>query len=192
MNDLATREYAILRETIRSRGTARPLAALAGLTGWAVTLVIILIWLPNPLAAVVPLLVLTTTFEVIRTLHFGVERIGRYLQVFFEENSAGEDGTLRPPAWERSAMAFGPTIPGAGAHPLFLPVFVMATVVNFVAVILPGPVLIETVSLIVPHGAFVAWMLYCDRGMRRQRVAELARFRALKKDSLVLVDSLRS
>ena len=34
-----------------------------------------------------------------------------------------------------------------------------------------------------PHVAFVAWMLYCDRGMRAQRAKELTRYRELK-DSL--------
>ena len=45
----------------------------------------VLVWLPNPLAAIVPLVVLVSTFEVVRVLHVGVERIGRYVQVFFEE-----------------------------------------------------------------------------------------------------------
>lgn len=157
--------------------------ALAGFAVWAVVTISVLVWLPNPLAAVVPLLVLVAAFEVTRSLHLGVERIGRYLQVFFEESSANEEGTLAPPAWERTAMRFGPTIPGAGGHPLYLPIFLMATLVNFVAVILPGPLLVEVGTLLVPHATFLVWMIYCDRGMRKQRASELARFRELKKDS---------
>jgi hypothetical protein len=183
MPNLAECEFEVLRATIRARGLARPLAFLAGLFIWALTLVAILAWVPNPVSAVIPLLVLVGSFEVVRNLHTGVERIGRYVQVFFEEG--GDDGTaMTPPAWERTAMAFGPSLPGAGGHPLFFPLFLLATVVNLVAVMLPGPVLIEVITLLVPHVAFLFWMLYCDRGMRRQRTMELARFREMRSDSL--------
>ena len=160
------------------------MVALAGISAWAGAMLGVLIWLPNPLAAVVPLLILVTAFEVIRSLHLGVERIGRYIQVFFEEDVAKEVASLQPPAWEHTAMAFGPSVPGAGGHPLFFPIFLLATFVNLIAVILPGPLPIEIGTLLVPHVAFIAWMLYCDRGMRQQRTTELVRYRALKKDSL--------
>jgi hypothetical protein len=179
MNDAAGREYAALRETIRSRGGARPLAFLSGLIAWAAVLIGVLTWLPSPLASVVPLLVLLATFEVVRSLHLGVERIGRYIQVFFEENPSSS-GTTTAPAWEHTAMAFGPSVPGAGVHPYFLPVFLMATIVNFLAVVFPGPVMVELVTLAVPHVAFAIWLIYCDIGMRKQRGTELARFRALR------------
>ena len=39
-------------------------------------------------------------------------------------------------------MSFG-AVPGVGGHPLFVPVFFMATAVNYLAVLLPGPVAIE-------------------------------------------------
>jgi hypothetical protein len=180
MSDLAAAEYAALRETIRTRGGARAFAFLFGLSVWAAMLAGILTWLPNPVAAVVPLLVLLATFEVVRTLHLGVERIGRYVQVFFEE-SRGSAPT-GPPAWEHTAMQFGPSVPGAGGHPLFLPIFVLADLVNFLAVLFPGPVVVELTTLSVPHAAFLIWMLYCDRGMRRQRSSELARYRALRDE----------
>ena len=183
MDDLARAEFVSLRETIRARAGARPLLAVAGLSVWAVVIVAVLIWLPNPLAAVVPLLVLVAAFEATRSIHLGVERIGRYVQVYFEESLSTEDQRLVPPAWERTAMLFGPAVPGAGGHPLFLPVFFMATIVNFIAVILPGPLPVEVGTLLVPHLAFIFWMIYCDRGMRKQRTSELARFRELKKDS---------
>jgi hypothetical protein len=177
MEDYAGREYAALRETIRSRGGARPFAFLMGLIGWGAVLIGVLAWLANPIASVVPLLVLLATFEVLRSLHLGVERIGRYVQVFFEENA---NPPTAPPAWEHTAMIFGPSIPGAGVHPYFLPVFFLATVVNFLAVLFPGPVLAELVTLAVPHVAFLIWMVYCDRGMRKQRGAELARYREVR------------
>lgn len=85
-------------------------------------------------------------------------------------------------------MSFGPSVPGAGVHPYFLPVFLMATFVNFLGVIFPGPVTVELIALAVPHVGFVIWLVYCDVGMRKQRVTELARFRALRERS----DSPRS
>ena len=185
IGELGRQEYAALRDTVRTRGLARPLVAFAGIFAWAGALLGVLIWLQNPLAAVVPLLVLVTGFEVVRSLHLSVERIGRYVQVFFEESSAGEEAPLTPPAWERTAMIFGPGVPGAGGHPLFFPIFFIAAVVNMLAVILPGPLPVEISTLLVPHASFIVWMLYCERGMRRQRTSELARFRALKKDSRV-------
>ena len=179
MNDYTAREFEVLRQTIQSRGGARPLVLLLGLSAWAGVLVVVLAWLPNPAASVVPLVVLLATFEVVRALHLGVERIGRYIQVFFEEDSGGSAPTGGP-AWEHMAMHFGGSVPGAGVHPYFVAVFFIAVPVNFLAVLFPGPVLVELVALAVPHLAFLVWMLYCDRGMRRQRVAELARFRELR------------
>lgn len=155
---------------------------LSGLVAWAALLTVVLAWLANPIASAVPLLILAATFEVIRVLHLGVERIGRYIQVFFEEHSDGSAPTS-PPAWEHTAMAFGPAVPGAGGHPYFLPVFIMATLVNFLAVLFPGPVPVELATLAVPHVAFVIWAIYCDVNMRKQRAHELARFRALRDAS---------
>ena len=54
-----------------------------------------LVLLPYPVAAAIPLLVLVATFEVIRPLHFGAERIGRYLQVFYEEDGEPEPSLER-------------------------------------------------------------------------------------------------
>jgi hypothetical protein len=178
MRDLARSEFHVLRDTIRSRGGARPIVLLAGLVAWATLLLAVLAWLPLPLASLIPLMVLLATFEAIRTLHAGVERIGRYLQVFFEQPDAGSSGEA--PAWEHTAMAFGPVVPGAGGHPLFLPLFLLAAVLNFTAVLLPDPVSAELGALSVPHLAFVIWLLHCDRGMRKQRGVELARFQQLR------------
>ncbi|MGQ0736478.1 MAG: hypothetical protein ACT4QD_22850 [Acidobacteriota bacterium] len=177
--DLSAREYSALRDTIRARGTARLLAALLGVSLWAVALLVTLAWLPNPIVSVVPLMVLWTTFEVVRTLHLGVERIGRYLQVFYEEREVS-GATLEPPAWERAAMGLSSKVPGAGGHPLFMTVFLLGGGVNLLSVILPAPLPVELALLGVPHAAFAAWILFCDRRMRLQRAAELARFRALK------------
>ena len=178
MTELSAAEFAALRQTIQTRGGARIYVFLAGFAVWAVALTLVLIWLPNPIAAVIPLLVLVATFEAVRVLHLGVERIGRYIQVFYEE--AADATTLTPPAWERAAMQLGPSLPGAGGHPLFLLLFVLATLTNGLAIVFPGPLPVEALSLAVPHATFLLWLLYCDRGMRKQRSTDLARYRALK------------
>ncbi len=65
--------------------------------------------------ALLPLLVLAATFEINFFVHTGVERIGRYLQVFYEER-AGTTG------WETTAMTYGAKYP-SGLDPLFSALF---------------------------------------------------------------------
>jgi hypothetical protein len=177
MEHLPVEEYRALRATIRARGGQRLGLALAGVAAWALTLVAVLAWLPNPIAGSIPLVLLVAAFEVNRMLQLGVERIGRYLQVFYEDQA---DAAAALPAWERTAMQLGAAVPGAGGHPLLLPVFLLATVINYLSVVLPEPIAVELAVMTVPHVSFAIWMLYADRGMRKQRTAELQRFRELK------------
>lgn len=174
-------EYLVLRQTIAQRGALRPVLALAGFAIWAALLIVVLVWLPYPVAAAIPLLALLVTFEVIKPLHFGAERIGRYIQVFYEE--AGEPGRplSQTPSWERVAMSFG-AVPGVGGHPLFVPLFLIATLLNFLAVFLPQPVPLEMGVMAVPHLAFIGWLIAADRTMRNQRTTELARLREMKNN----------
>jgi hypothetical protein len=178
MNPLRLEEFRSLRDTIRTRGSLRLALVLAGLTAWAVTLVAVLAWLPNPIAGSIPLVLLVAGFEVNRMMCLGVERIGRYLQVFFEKSEVAD---VDAPAWETTAMAFGPSVPGAGGHPLLLPVFLFATLINMLAVILPGPTPIEMGVMTAPHASFVIWMAFADRAMRQQRGKELARFEEMRR-----------
>lgn len=145
---------------------------------WAATLLTVLAAVPNPVAAAVPLVLLTATFEALRGLSAGVERIGRYLQVFYEEPA--HILSTSAAAWERTAIELGPRVPGAAGHPLFLSTFLLATLVNLLAVLLPGPVAIELAIMGLAHMAFVVWVVVADRGMRRQRGHELEAFRALR------------
>lgn len=174
-------EYLILRKTIARRGALRPVLALCGIACWAAILTAVLVLIPYPVASAISLLVLAATFEVIRLLHFGAERIGRYIQVFYEE--AGEPGRplTETPSWERVAMSFG-AVPGAGGHPLFVPLFFLATAINYLAVMIPDPVAVEMAVMAVPHVAFMAWLITADRAMKRQREIELARMRQLAAD----------
>jgi hypothetical protein len=176
-------EYGVLRETIARRGTWRPALMLLGTAAWAALLIAVLVLLPYPLASTIPLLVLVAAFETVRTLHFGSERIGRYLQVFYEEAGGRAKRLAETPSWERVVMVFGTKVPGAGGHPLFAPVFGLATAINFLAVILPGPIPLELGLLAIPHGAFLVWLIASDRAMRAQRAVELERFRHLHAET---------
>lgn len=178
----ASTEYRVLRETIAGRGSLRPILVLAGLGLWALLLTAVLVWLPYPVAAIIPLLVLLATFEVIRPLHFGAERIGRYLQVFYEEDGQPERRLAEVPSWERTAMRLS-AIPGTGGHPLFIPIFFLATIANTLPVLLAQPraTPIELAALGIPHLALIVWLVNADRALRSQRVAELEQFRALHK-----------
>jgi hypothetical protein len=157
---------------------------LLGTGIWASLLTVVLVWLPYPVAASIPLLVLLVTFEVIRPLHFGAERIGRYLQVFYEEQGDPGPALNDTPSWERVAMNFG-AVPGVGGHPLFVPAFFLATLLNYLAVLLPQPVAIEMGVMAIPHLAFIAWLINADRAMRKQRGIELVRLRELVKNGSV-------
>jgi hypothetical protein len=171
-------EYLVLRQTIAGRGTLRPILVLCGMGIWSALLVAVIALLPYPVAAAIPLLLLLVTFEIIRPLHFGAERIGRYIQVFFEEDGDPGRPLTATPSWERVAMSFG-AVPGVGGHPLFVPLFLLATAVNYLAVLLPRPIAIELIVMAVPHVAFAGWLFAADRAMRNQRTIELQRMREL-------------
>lgn len=171
-------EYVILRRTIAQRGSLRPVLTMVGIATWAAALIAVLALLPYPVAAAIPLLLLAVTFEVIRPLHFGAERIGRYVQVFYEEAGEPSRALADTPSWERVAMSFG-VVPGVGGHPLFVPIFFIATAINYLAVLIPEPAAVELSVMAIPHLAFIAWLVAADRAMRTQRAIELARLREL-------------
>src|SRR5436853_7026190 len=78
-------EYRALRSTISQRGSAKIWIFIAGTLGWAALAMATAALASLPVATFLPLLVLAVTFEAIFSLHVGVERIGRYLQVFHED-----------------------------------------------------------------------------------------------------------
>ncbi len=102
---LAESEYTVLRHTIASRGTARITLLPVTLIGWALVAGTLAVLGNNPAMSLFPLVVLAGGFEAIHAMHVGVERIGRYLQVFYE-------GSADVPRWETTAMAIGPALPG--------------------------------------------------------------------------------
>jgi hypothetical protein len=172
-------EYLVLRRTIGQRGALRHILFLAGIGIWAGVLTAVLVWAMHPLAFVLPLTVLFATFEAIRPLHFGAERIGRYLQVFYEEIGEPERPLGDTPSWERVAMRFG-TVPGVGGHPLFVSAFVIAIAVNYMASFDPQRSFVDHVIVALIHAIFGGWLNAAHRAMKKQREIELERMRHLR------------
>ena len=166
-------EYRALRATIRERGTTRVWIFALGLVSWAALVLIAAALDAFPLVAFVPLLVLAGVFEIILALHTGVERIGRYLQVYYE--SAGDRG------WEHRIMQFGLRFPGQGSDPLFCAYFWSATLLNLLPAALAVAVLEEWVVLGLFHAGFAIRVIAARRVAARQRAEDLQRFEELKQ-----------
>ena len=122
------------------------------------------------ISTLVPLLVLVAGFEAIFALHINVERIGRYLQVFHEQQGG----------WENVAMAYGQRYPGGGPDPLFAQIFVFAISVNFLPVALGFEHPAELVILLIPHVLAVYRVRMARVAASRQRKEDLERFMSLR------------
>jgi hypothetical protein len=168
-------EYKTLRDTIRERGTTRVWIVLAGLAAWGSLVLATAALMPMPVATVLPLLILATTFEIVFALHTGVERVGRYIQVFFEDDSG----------WEHVAMALpGGDVGGVGGvDPLFANYFRIAAILNFVPAALARLVPVEWAFIGAIHMLFVARVAVARRQAGRQRAIDLEHFQKLKQQS---------
>jgi len=162
-------EYRALRATIRERGTTRIWIFVVGLVGWAGLVIATAALAALPVATLLPLLVLAVVFEAVVALHTGVERIGRYIQVF-HENGRG---------WEQTAMAYGRTFRTFN-DPLFAVVFIVAAALNYVPVLIAEPVPVEVAVIGAAHLLFVARVVVARRAAARQRTLDLERFQRLK------------
>jgi len=163
-------EYRALRETISHRGTAKVWIFVAGMIGWAALTMATAALAMLPVATFLPLLILAVTFEAVFSLHVGIERIGRYLQVFHEDATG----------WEHAAMAFGRPFKGTGTDPIFVVHFLIATLLNIVPALLAEPVPLELVVVGAAHVLFVVRVMLAWRSAGRQRAADLRRFEEMK------------
>ena len=155
------------------RGTARHWIFIAGLGIWGALTIAVAALASVPIATLLPLLFLAATFEAMFALHTGVERVGRYLQVFYE--TIPDEA-----AWEHTAMAYGQTFGGGGIDALFSPIFWVATLLNAIPAALSGPVAVDWVAVGAVHVLF-AWRVWAARRQSaRQRGVDLARFEQLK------------
>ena len=166
-------EFTSLRATIALRGTVRMALLPVTLLGWALVSVLILLFGDLPVAVLFPLAVLIGGFEAIHALHVGAERIGRYLQVYYED-------APEAPRWETTAMAVGPALPGGGIDPLFSVVFISAALANLIPAFTPGPTRPELAVLLPLHAAFIVRVVRARGAAARQRAVELESYRAIK------------
>lgn len=183
MTDRDLEEYSALRATIRERGTARVWIVVVGLTGWAALSLAAAVTGVAPALTLVPLVLLAATFEAVFSLHIGVERIGRYLQVFHEgrPEDAPAPGHAARTGWEGIAMTFGPPLRGTRTDPLFTVCFAIAAVLNFTPTLLAGPVPVEAIVIGAAHLVFIARLAVARRASTTQRAADLARFEQMKR-----------
>lgn len=170
-------EYRALRATIRERSTTRVWLAVFGITAWAALALATVAFLELPVASLIPLLVLSATFDGVLAIHTAVERVGRYLQVFFED-AANDRG------WEHYAMAYGLRFPGGGVDPLFCAVFWGAIALNLIptAIAIPAPGVIEWTVVGLAHAGAAVRIYRARRHAAGQRVVDLERFQHLKAE----------
>ena len=145
---LTSSEFAVLRQTIAMRGTARMALVPVTCLGWALLTLTLLLYGGPPVGSLVSLTVLVAGFEAVHALHVGAERIGRYLQVYYETLVDG-------PRWETAVMTVGPALPGGGIDPLFSVVFLGATIINMIPALVRLPVPVELGVIALLHAGFV-------------------------------------
>lgn len=164
-------EYAVLRQTISARGTARAIVCVVTLAVWASLATVHGLLSDLPLLVVLPLFPLAAGYEAIWALHFGVERIGRYLQVVYERGPGD-------PSWETLAMRASPALPGGGVNPLFTSIFAGAAIVNLGTAFVAEPTPVELILLFAMHTAFLLRLAQTRLLAGRQRRADLDAFQA--------------
>ncbi len=175
MTGRAHEEYIALRATIRERGTTRVWVFAGGIVAWAALAVATAALASTPVATLLPLLVLGSVFEAVFALHVGVERVGRYLQVFHETGDAS--------SWEQTAMAFGRPKGAASIDALFAVPFLLATVFNVAPLLVADPTRAELVFVGGAHALFVLRLAVARGAAARQRAIDLERFRQLKREA---------
>ena len=164
-------QYRALRDTIRERGTTRVWMFVVGISIWAALTVATAALLAPPVATLLPLLALAAAFEAVYALHVGVERVGRYLEVFFDDS------------WEKAAMAFGRPAGAAKIDPLFAIVFATAALFNLAPLLIAQPTAPEVVFVGGGHALFAVRIVFAKLTVSKQREIDRQRFLALRGDS---------
>ena len=172
-------EYSALRATVRERGTARVCLFAGGIAAWAAAAIATAALASTPIAALLPLLVLAAVFEAVFALHVGVERIGRYLQVFYETDPPALPAL---PKWEHAAMAFGRPKGAATTDALFSAIFFLAALFNLMPALLLEPQRVELVFVGGAHALFALRLLVARHAASTQRAIDLERFQKLQSE----------
>jgi hypothetical protein len=176
VNPRELEEYRALRATILARGTARVWVFVAGMVSWSALVIAVASLASLPVATLLPLLALAAVFEAVFALHTGIERVGRYIQVFYEAEADGSPSRK----WEQTAMAFGRIAAPSGSDPLFSGFFLVATIFNFVPAILAGALPVEWLVIGLAHVFFLVRVAIARRHAAHQRTTDLAHFEKLR------------
>jgi hypothetical protein len=169
VTDRAHAEYAALRATIRERGTTRVWIFATGVAVWAALTTAALAMALPPIAALLPLTTLAATYEAVRALHVGVERIGRYLLAFHADE------------WEQQAGAFGSPAGAMRADPLFTTPFIIAAVLTLIPLMTTTPIVLDWIAGGGGAAALIGRVLYTRTAAARQRAVDTARFEELRR-----------
>jgi hypothetical protein len=171
---LTESEFAVLRQTISTRGTVRIILLPVTLLGWgALVSTFLITGHVSPLASTLSLAAVAAGFEAIHALHVGVERIGRYLQVYYEVSYDG-------PQWETTCMLVGPALPGGGVDPLFTLLLGGATIANLMPLFAVASTPVELTIVGLLHGLFLVRLVRARWAAARQRAVELESYRAIR------------
>ena len=139
-----------------------------GLVAWAAMSMATAALASPPIAVLLPLLILAAAFEAVFAVHVGVERVGRYLQVFYEDS------------WEDAAMRFGRPSGAIATDALFSVPFLIATLFNIAPLTVASPIAVEWIFVGGAHALFVLRIIVARAAAGRQRAVDLARFQELK------------
>lgn len=174
---LAIEEFRALRATIRERGTLRLAVLFLSFAAWAALAVSLQFQGAGPALALLPLGILAAGFEVVFVAHVGVERIGRYLQVRYEEPGAGA-------TWEHTAMGWPPASAPPGADALASRLFILSVALNAMlalrlvpSTLLPdgnGSRVLALAGTALLHLGLIARIMQARRYAVRQRERDLA------------------
>ena len=153
------------------RGTVRIVLLLVTLLGWSALPWCCCSSAALPVAALFTLAVLAAGFEAIHALHVGVERIGRYLQVYLRDGRPmARVGNHRHGRSARRSPA------GASTRSSRC-VFASAAVLNLIPALVPEPTPIELECCSALHLAFLIRVVRARGAAARQRAVELETFR---------------
>lgn len=176
MDPLSQEEYRQLRAVIRERGSLKTVLFLVTMAVWSVVGVLVAAFISLPLASLVPLILIAAGFEAVHQLHVGAERIGRYLFVRYESESARR-APGSPPLWEGAIAAFtaGHRPSTRPADALFAFIFAAAVGLNFLIGAL-GATAAEVIGIGAAHALVIARIFIARRAASHQRAEDQKRF----------------
>jgi hypothetical protein len=176
-------EFRALQAAIRERTSARLLFLAIAWVGWASLATAIMLVLPAAPLLVLPLVLLLASFEVNLGIIRGVEHIGAYLRLAFEERRA-------VPGWETASADLARRYPRGVADPVLFWPFVAVLGANYLCVVLAAgetadPAIhvredsLDLALVTALHAAVLVRFVFGRRGLASGREREFQKIRAV-------------